>query len=231
MSLLTDHAWRLKYTPDDGDLVRLLYVPALRASVRYDRLTGYFSANALALAARGVEGLVVNGGRMRLIVGCTLDQAEVEAISRGEALRAAVERRMHAVPLDPVHPEASDALELLAWMVAEGVLDVIRASRCSARTSAAPPVPLARSAATEPRNSWSRLNASTALPRSAASLRSEAAALSSWYFLSAASGSADSMISRSARVIAPSGARFSTRSPPFHSRSCQSFFAVRVCQR
>ena len=71
--MLCDHDWKLKYTPDDGDLVRLFYVPALRDAERYDRLTGYFNANALRLAARGIEGLVRNNGRMRLVVGCTLD--------------------------------------------------------------------------------------------------------------------------------------------------------------
>ena len=34
------------------------------------------------LAARGLEGLIRNGGRMRLLVGCTLDQPEVDAIDR-----------------------------------------------------------------------------------------------------------------------------------------------------
>lgn len=55
MSLLVDNDWRLSYTPDDGDLVKIFYVPALSAAIRYDRTTGYFSARALALAARGVE--------------------------------------------------------------------------------------------------------------------------------------------------------------------------------
>jgi hypothetical protein len=45
--------------------------------VRYDRTTGYFSADTLTLALRGIEGLVRNGGHMRLIVGCTLDAPEV----------------------------------------------------------------------------------------------------------------------------------------------------------
>ena len=58
MSLLCDREWKLKYTPDDGDLVNLFYVPALECAVRYDRLTGYFQAKALGLAARGIEGLV-----------------------------------------------------------------------------------------------------------------------------------------------------------------------------
>jgi hypothetical protein len=78
VSLLQDRVWKLKYTLDDGDLVRLFYIPALRSAQRYDRITGYFSPRALALAARGVEGLVFNEGRMRLIVGCTLGEQEVE---------------------------------------------------------------------------------------------------------------------------------------------------------
>ena len=78
--------WQRKYTPDDGDLVRLFYVPALEDAKSYDRLTGYFNAGALALAARGIEGLVRNGGHMRLVVGCTLAPDEIEAIEKGEKL-------------------------------------------------------------------------------------------------------------------------------------------------
>ena len=97
--MLAEHAWKLKYTPEDGDLVKLFYLPALEDAERYDRLTGYFDAGALALAARGIEGLVRNGGRMRLIVGCTLAEPEIEAIGRGEALRPLVEER--CLPLAP----------------------------------------------------------------------------------------------------------------------------------
>ena len=94
MSLLSDKDWKLKFTPDDGDLVTQLYVPALECAVRYDRLTGYFQARALTLAARGIEGLVRNNGPMRLLVGCTLDQAEVEAIAKGAECRAQVKAHL-----------------------------------------------------------------------------------------------------------------------------------------
>jgi SNF2 family DNA or RNA helicase len=132
LSLLRDTAWRLKYTPDDGDLVRLFYVPALRSATRYDRLTGYFSSRALALAARGIEGLVLNNGKMRLIVGCTLGEEDVEAIERGEALRDAVERTIQRMPPLTGDPRTVDALELVAWMVAQGYLDVKLAVPCDA---------------------------------------------------------------------------------------------------
>ena len=116
--------WKLKYTPEDGDLVELFYLPALWDAKRYDRLTGYFSASALTLAARGIEGLVRNRGRMRLIVGCTLDPAEIAAIHEGAALRGQVTEHLRRWPLKPEDGREADALELLAWMVANDHLDV-----------------------------------------------------------------------------------------------------------
>ena len=128
--MLADRAWKLKYTPDDGDLVELFYVPVLEDAERYDRLTGYFNAGALALAARGIEGLVRNAGRMRLVVGCTLEPSEIEAIECGEALRDLVEQRLASLPLAPPDPASSEALELLAWMIARGHLEVKVAVPC-----------------------------------------------------------------------------------------------------
>jgi superfamily II DNA or RNA helicase len=130
LGLLNDQTWKLKYTPDDGDLVRLFYLPALESAVHYDRSTGYFSASALALAARGIEGLIRNSGRMRLIVGCTLNPPEIQAIERGEKLRDAVERHLATVPLSPPDQKSSDALELLAWMTAAGILEIKVAVPC-----------------------------------------------------------------------------------------------------
>ncbi len=130
--MLKDRDWQFKYTPEDGDLVRVFYVPALQDAERYDRLTGYFDAGALALAARGVEGLIRNDGRMRLIVGCTLDREEVDAIREGETLRDRVERRLTELPLAPPDTDAAHALELLAWMIGRGHLDVRVAVPCDA---------------------------------------------------------------------------------------------------
>ena len=130
--MLSDRTWKLKYTPDDGNLVRLFYIPALEDAERYDRLTGYFNARALTLAARGIEGLVRNGGHMRLVVGCTLEPPEIEAIAQGENLRGLVEQHLVNVPLAPPDSDSSDALELLAWMIARGHLEVKVAVPCDA---------------------------------------------------------------------------------------------------
>ena len=94
MSLLTEREWCTSYRHEDGDLIELFYNPALTCAVQYDRMTGYFSADALALAARGIDALIDNDGRMRLIVGCTLQQPEQDAIGEGYDWRARLETQL-----------------------------------------------------------------------------------------------------------------------------------------
>jgi len=130
MRLLSARLWKTKYTPDVGRLLKEFYLPALECAVRYDRTTGYFSARALAAASRGIEGLVRNRGKMRLIVGCTLAEPEVEAICRGESLKDHVEAALMRIPLTDADAAVKEALELLAWMVARGFLNVKAAVPC-----------------------------------------------------------------------------------------------------
>lgn len=124
MPLLTETKWKCRYSHEDGDLVELFYNPALACAVEYFRTTGYFSADALALAARGLQGLFANEGHMRLVVGCTLEAGEREAIEEGYNLRELVERELAKADLTPPDERARQGLELLAWMVAQGYLDV-----------------------------------------------------------------------------------------------------------
>ena len=122
--LLPAHTWETSYRHEDGDLIRLFYVPALSCAAQYDRTTGYFSADALVLAARGIERLIANGGKMRLIVGCTLDVDEIEAVERGYDLREQVEKKLASIDLTPPDPRDRYGLEALAWMVAKQCLDI-----------------------------------------------------------------------------------------------------------
>ena len=103
--LLTSREWKVSYRHEDGDLVDIFYHPVLSCSTNYERMTGYFSASALALAARGLSELLANGGRMRLIVGCTLEEPEAKAIAAGYDLRRCVEKHLESAPLDPPTPQ------------------------------------------------------------------------------------------------------------------------------
>jgi SNF2 family DNA or RNA helicase len=131
MPKLTDHSWKAKYTPDNtANIVEAFYIPALQCARRYWRTTGYFQATALAMALRGIEGLIQNQGQMRMIVGCTLDQKELDAIQKGMDLRTVVDNYFAKRPLEPPNDAVRDALELLAWMVQHNVLDIKIALVC-----------------------------------------------------------------------------------------------------
>ncbi|MBE9018009.1 helicase, partial [Chroococcidiopsidales cyanobacterium LEGE 13417] len=131
MALLTDYTWATKYDSDTLSLIQEFYEPALNCAVRYDRSTGFFSARILTLAALGIEGLIRNNGVMRLVIGCTLKEEEVEAIAKGEKLKEVVDRSLSNFPLIPENIEEADALELLSWTIARGYLEVKLALPCS----------------------------------------------------------------------------------------------------
>jgi len=128
--MFPDKTWNPSYSSDDGSLAERFYIPVLMDAVQYDRGTGYFTAQSLVYNMRGMEGLVRNGGRMRLLVGCTLSEKEVMAIQKGEDLRRQVEQNLCSIPLDPPDSYTKDGLEMLSWMIATEHLEIKVAIRC-----------------------------------------------------------------------------------------------------
>ncbi|QLL29624.1 DEAD/DEAH box helicase family protein [Thermosynechococcus sichuanensis E542] len=134
LAQLREYPWQPKYSPDTCEnVVEAFYIPALCCAIRYWRTTGYFQATALAMAMRGIEGLIRNRGQMRLIVGCTLAPEEALAIARGHELRQVIHQHLVQIPLEPPDRAAEDALELLAWMIQQQILDVQVAIPCDAQ--------------------------------------------------------------------------------------------------
>jgi superfamily II DNA or RNA helicase len=120
---LRNYPFKISYGPAD-DRLRDFYIPALERSVRYDRTTGFFSSASLAVAAAGVVRLIANGGKMRLLTGARLSENDVEAIRRGSELRKVVEERLVGCLADPGDTSLRARLEALAWMVAQGHLEI-----------------------------------------------------------------------------------------------------------
>ena len=114
--------------------MRKFYVPALSTAVRYDRITGYFTAGSLALASAGIEHLALNEGTMRLIVGCTLNEAEVQAIEAGLAMGDVITEKLGEALPATVEGDDRQALELLAWLVCHRLLHIRVAIRCTPTT-------------------------------------------------------------------------------------------------
>ena len=119
---------KFRYTSGEHDPLHEFYIPVLRLARRYDRAAGYFSSNAFVVAAQGVAHLIAHGGTMRLLVGAQLSPEDAEAIRRGEEER----ERVLGAALARLLPDpelladriARARLEALAWLVAEGRLQI-----------------------------------------------------------------------------------------------------------
>lgn len=124
MGTLRDIPWKISYGPQD-DRLQDFFIPALAASVRYDRAAGYFSSTMLAVAAAGVTKLILNGGKMRLLCGADLSEADVEAIRQGHAMLE--ERLAERMKMRLVLPESDyvdNRLKVLAWLIGTGQLEI-----------------------------------------------------------------------------------------------------------
>ena len=75
---LHDVPLKAHYISGVDDLVHGFYIPMLERSVLYQRRTGYFNSRALAMAGRGLSGLIRNKGRMQLICSVELEEEERE---------------------------------------------------------------------------------------------------------------------------------------------------------
>jgi superfamily II DNA or RNA helicase len=110
-------------------LASKFYIPVLKRTRQYWRISGYFSVDSLTVIAVGLAGLIKNNGRMRLIVG--LHDISPELI---EAYRLSRERAKEILEefgkrisqeLENLADEISRRrIEALAWMLANGMLEI-----------------------------------------------------------------------------------------------------------
>lgn len=111
-------------------MVEGFYVPCLKESALYRRAVGYFSSAGLAHAAQGVASLIARRGKMRLIASPHLEEEDLAALERakddpGSVLAQVIRRSLKEVEDLLVR----DRLNALAWLVADGALEVRLALR------------------------------------------------------------------------------------------------------
>jgi len=118
---LRDYDWQSIYESQPSNaaahLIKEFYVPALERSVQYDRIAGYFDSGSLAAAGNGIEALVENDGRMRLIVGAQLQPKDRPVL---EALADDLDENLTGLDDETLDQQ----LQLLAWLLREDRLEL-----------------------------------------------------------------------------------------------------------
>ncbi len=130
---------RISYRSGSDDLIRDFYVPCLERSVFYRRAVGYFTSSGLAFAARGVASLVARCGKMYLVASPFLEEGDADALRSArenpeEALKKIISRSLTEIEDCLVRQR----LNALAWLIADGSLEIRLALRVDENGQIAP---------------------------------------------------------------------------------------------
>src|SRR5690625_5070667 len=105
-----------EYRAFHDNIVIDFYIPVLKVSVFYKRAVGFFSSSDLVEITKGLNGLIENGGKIRIIASPQLSKQDVEAIEEGYKTREEVinENIVNHIDLDTSDKFEQKRLNLLA---------------------------------------------------------------------------------------------------------------------
>ncbi|OPY36401.1 MAG: type I restriction enzyme EcoKI subunit R [Methanoregula sp. PtaU1.Bin051] len=113
------------YSSDKDDLLNDFYIPILQKTIEYKRIAGFFSSKSLAIAAKGIKGLLENNGQMELIAGAILTKEDVEAINEGILNPLEVIERSGIKDFDNIEDIIiSNHVKALGWLIAKDRLKI-----------------------------------------------------------------------------------------------------------
>lgn len=105
---------------DRKELLERFYIPVLEQAKTYYRIAGFFSSTALTVAAKGIEGLIRNGGSMCLLVSPVLSQDDYNTLVRFET----IDEHSDLFKQFSFEENANEHVQALAWLLSQGLLTI-----------------------------------------------------------------------------------------------------------
>lgn len=123
--MLPNHKFKRFYSTAQDDIPESFYNEALQESVKYDRVSGYFSAASLAYYSRGIESLYQNGGKYRLIISNEISEDDYNEIVKGYQLKDKLCNQL----LEKINPSQLDFEQQrnfvnLAYLISIGLVEI-----------------------------------------------------------------------------------------------------------
>lgn len=106
------------------DITREFYIPLLLHAAEYKRAVGFFSSTVLCQIADGVAALAKNGGKIKIVASPHLSDEDIQAIQKGYELRGIVKKAILREMAEPTDIFSEKRLNLLANLIADGILDI-----------------------------------------------------------------------------------------------------------
>ncbi|MED4531499.1 SNF2-related protein [Metabacillus fastidiosus] len=112
------------YFSDEEDIASTFYIPVLAKTVRYDRVSAYFSFKALAIYSKGIDGLILNNGKMRFIISHEIEYDDYEILKAGYTLRKTIVPELTHLDYHALSLEEQRNVSNFAHLIARGMIDV-----------------------------------------------------------------------------------------------------------
>ncbi len=112
------------YSSYYNDIAEEFYVPVLKNSVRFDRVSAYFSAKSLAYYSKGLENFVRNGYKYRLIISEEISQEDYLLIKEGYNLKYKINEKLISNFYDVLTLEEEKNISNLAYLISIGIVDI-----------------------------------------------------------------------------------------------------------
>lgn len=92
----------------------------------YQRAVGFFSSSSLVEISKGIASLAKRGGKIQIVASPYLSEEDIDAIRKGyEGRDAIIERALLSqLSQETLDYYSMERLNLLATLIAEGVLDI-----------------------------------------------------------------------------------------------------------
>ena len=123
---LKNHEIKSEYRSLIDNVVQDFYIPLLGEAVLYQRAVGFFSSSSLVEISKGIASLAKRGGKIQIVASPYLSEEDIDAIRKGyEGRDAIIERALLSqLSQETLDYYSMERLNLLATLIAEGVLDI-----------------------------------------------------------------------------------------------------------
>ncbi len=122
---------KVHYSTDShNDVKRILiedfFIPCLKNSVKYDRVSAFYSSYVLVYLFQGVKDFITNGGKIRLLLGC-IPSKEFEVVNDSERKKYYeedfIERLLDENEISEKELK-KNVIKLFAWLLDKGYLEI-----------------------------------------------------------------------------------------------------------
>lgn len=124
---LKDQEFLTSYNKAEHDIAEMFYLPCMKSSSNYDRISGYFGSTIYIIAWEALRVFIEHQGRIRLICSPYVSDEDAAALANGysakndDLLARSLAKEVQALFDDPY---LTAPAKLLAYMVSQGIIDV-----------------------------------------------------------------------------------------------------------